>query len=292
MNFISKLMTQLRDLGKGEISKEIRFTKTNITEQVLPVLMFLKDAESKITVAKIMSGSLAKELSTENAPYKAMIKQLPNNLKRLSYFDLIEKAMENLTDLLSSIEDTQIYFFSRTIQVEGINLQVANVIRMVEVAAFFVDHFMTLSSSVFSSAAINTTPVPAIQEQLRKDTPSFVNALGLFLKDREYIMDKINTIPEVIVSETKDSGVSPVEADPLRLNFIGAIYRVFAYGMVDRDIERLRKYQLARQTILSSIERYRLNTEGLPDAEVENRISKWQRELDQVESKIKKIRQE
>lgn len=295
MNILDAIKRLLPSFGRKDVREKIRVISSKLMEIVIPMLAMysegLKDKELKSSFGKVFIAKLLQFLPSNvgsgNAPYVKVLTACNANLVKL---------LDQLSDYVGKHMLDQIH-------IEGITYQKATVLRLIELADFFVDytsrHLQVLVAYETDMTAFGKGDLPsttkAERNYLLDNRNAYFQLIELFYEDPKTILAKVMNIPEVLVVDTEVGDVPALTggaADPLQLGIIPGVSRVFHWigiRKVDWEIERYERAKKEKRSIELRLEALRQKMAGMVDARTEAIIDGYERELIMVRDNISRM---
>lgn len=282
------------------------FTKKDIREKIRNITTVLNTV---VTQANDLVADTFNELAFKSAYGKNFTKSFVNYIgspfktDKSPFTSALAQAVTNGLKLLEQIQAYVDKNLTDTVHIEGLTYQKATALRLIELMDFFADYSIRhLNYLVASETNIDTfghsdgiAVTKAELKYLDNNRAAYTILVGLLTLDPKKIMDKLDTVPEIMVADS-DSGTTPAlmggNADPLHLASIPGISFIFHWigiRKVDWDLARFERAQKELVVIQLRLESYRQKQAGNPDARTESFIEGYERELILVRDKISRF---
>lgn len=292
LEFIRKL---LPSFGKKDVREKLRLAVSKLADIIGPTLENFGGV--------FQSGKFSSRYGQEFQA--AFLKFVPSQIRNLRspLLETIERAKDNAIKLGDLLTDHSAKVLKDTIYVEGITYQTVTLLRLIEVLDFFGDYtsrFMLRlvtaeSNTLYFNAPENGDLSKSELAWLDEHRAIYFRILELLYEDPKVIMQKLTSIPEIIVSQGGEELPSAVPAlmggagDPLQLGVVPLLtpmLTAIAIRRVNNDIEKYERTKKERQAIQMRLEVLSQGGRGTVDARTQSIIEGYERELVLVRAKI------
>lgn len=292
---IDALKGILPSFGRKDVREKIRVIASKLLEIVAPSLTLYKESFNDASLHSAYGRDFM----------QALLRFLPSSFgnRNAPFVRVMEVTQANLTRLLDQLSEFVGSHMPDAIHIEGITYQKGTVLRLIELADFYVDYtsrhlaaLVAAETNIEAFGKADSFPyTKAEQKYLLDHRNDYFKVLELFFEDPKTIMAKIQHIPEVLMSETDPASVPALAgaaADPLRLGIIPVISDIFHWvgiRKVDWEIERYERAKKEKRAIELRLEALRQKRGGAVDARNEAIIDGYERELVLVREKIARM---